>query len=70
VPQVDHACVVKLAIGLGDGVGVDDQLLRERADTGQLLARAHGAGFDAVLHLLHQLQVDRHAGGGVGWVLT
>ena len=66
VAQLDDALVLELAVGLGDGVRVDHELLRERADARQLLARAQRAGFDAVLHLLHQLEVDGHAGRGVG----
>jgi hypothetical protein len=66
VPQFDDAFVFQLAIGLGDGVGIDHELLRERPDTGELFAGTQGAGFDRVLHLLHQLEVDGHAERGVG----
>ena len=66
VAQLDHAFVFELAVGLGDGVGIDHELLRQRPDARQLFARPQRAGFDAVLHLLHQLEVDRHAGRGVG----
>src|SRR5262249_11401991 len=45
----------------GDGVRVDHELLRERPDARQLIARLQGAGLDRVLHLLHELQIDRDA---------
>jgi len=66
VAQLDHAFVLQLAVRLGHGVRVDHQLLGQRADPRQLLARAQRAGFDAVLHLLHDLEVDGHAGRRVG----
>ena len=66
VPQLDHALVLELAVRLGDRVGIDHELLRERPDAGQLVARPQRAGFDGVLHLLHQLQVDGHARRGIG----
>ena len=40
VAQLDHALVLELAVGLGDRVGVDHELLRERANAGQLFAGA------------------------------
>ena len=64
--QLDHALVLELAVGLGDGVRVDHELLRQRPDARQLLARPQRAGFDAVLHLLHQLEVDGNARRGIG----
>ena len=66
VAQLDDAFVLELAVGLGDGVRVDHELLRQRPDAGQLLARPQRAGLDGVLHLLHQLEVDGHAGRGIG----
>src|SRR6516164_6242482 len=66
VPKLDDAFVLELAVGLGHSVRVDHELLRERADARQLLARTQRAGFDAVLHLLHQLEIEGHAGRGVG----
>jgi hypothetical protein len=66
VPKFDDAVVFELAVGLGDGVGIDHQLLGERTDAGQLVAGAERAGFDGVLHLFHQLQVDGDAGGRIG----
>ena len=65
VAQLDHAFVLELAVGLGDRVGIDHELLRERPDAGQLIARPQRARFDGVLHLLHQLQVDGHARRGM-----
>src|SRR5262249_21033624 len=48
-------------VRFGDGVRIDHQLLGQRTDAGQLLARPERPGFDGVLHLLHQLEVDGHA---------
>src|SRR5215475_8346054 len=39
VTQLDHALVLELAIGLGHGVGIDHELLRQWADARQLLPR-------------------------------
>jgi hypothetical protein len=64
--QLDHAVVLELAVCLGDRVGIDHELLRERPDAGQLIAHPQRAGLDGVLHLLHQLQVDGHARRGIG----
>src|SRR5262252_2347964 len=66
VAEFDHALVLELAIRLCDGVRVDDELFGEGTDTGELLARAQSASFDGVLHLLHQLEVDRHAERRIG----
>src|SRR4051812_48369868 len=66
MPQLDDALVFELAVSLGDGVRIDHQLLGDRPDAGQLIARVKRTGLDAVLHLLHQLQVDGNAGGRVG----
>ena len=66
VAQLDDAFVLELAVGLGHGVRVDHELLRQRPDAGQLLARPQRAGFDAVLHLLHQLEVDGNTRRGIG----
>src|SRR5262245_16206800 len=62
VAQLDHALVLELAVCLRDRVRIDDELFRQRPDARQLLARAQRAGFDGVLHLLHQLEVDGDAG--------
>src|SRR5438876_11204878 len=66
VPKLENAVVLELAIGLRDGVRVDDEFFGERTDAGKLVARAKGAGFDGVLHLLHELEVDGNAERGIG----
>ena len=66
VPQLDDAFVLELSIRFRDGIGVDHELLRQRPDSRQLIARPQRAGFDGVLHLLHQLEVNRDAEGRVG----
>src|SRR6266542_4875088 len=59
VPELDEAFVLQLAVGLGDGVRVDDEVLGKRTYPRQLFARSQRAGLDGVLHLLHQLEVNR-----------
>src|SRR5687768_13185686 len=62
LPQLDDAFVLELAICLGHRVRIDHELLREGTNAGQLLARTQRTRLDAVLHLLHQLEVDGNAG--------
>ena len=59
--QIDDPFVFELAIRPGDGVRADHELLRERADGRQRVAGLQSACPDRVLHLLHQLQIDRDA---------
>jgi hypothetical protein len=66
VPQLDDPFVFELAVGLGHGVRVDYELLRQGPDARQLLPRPERPGFDRVLHLLHQLEIDRHARRWIG----
>ena len=61
LPEFDHAFMFELAIGLGHGVGIHDELFREGPDAGQLLAGLQRARFDGVFHLLDQLEINRHA---------
>ena len=60
-PLGDDAGRLQLAIGAGDGVRVDEQPLGQHADRRQLLAGLQPARRDQVLHLVDDLQVDRHA---------
>src|SRR5439155_14428670 len=64
--QLDDPFVFELAISLGHGIWIDHELLRQRTDARQLLARTQRSRFDAVFHLLHQLQINRHARRGIG----
>src|SRR5262245_4912076 len=66
VTQLDDALVLQLAVGLGDGVRVDHEFLRERPDARQLLPGPEGPRLDGVLHLLHQLEVDWNAERRIG----
>ena len=63
MPQLEDSFVLQLAVGADHGVGVHDQVLGELADGGKLIALAKRAGFHRVLHLLHELEVERNAGG-------
>src|SRR5947199_265062 len=38
VPQIDDAFSLELAVGLRDGIGIHDQLLREWPDSRQLIS--------------------------------
>jgi hypothetical protein len=61
VAQLDHAFVLEFSVRLGDGVRIDDETLGKRPDAGQLLPGAKRTGFNGVLHLLDQLQINRDA---------
>jgi hypothetical protein len=63
---LDHdAGAFEFEVGAGDGVGVDDELLGERADRGNLLAGREPGGRDEVFHLVDNLEVDGRAGRGI-----
>src|SRR5262245_24292072 len=49
VAQLEHALVLELPVDLRHRVRVDHQLLRERADAGELLAGTQRPGLDGVL---------------------
>jgi hypothetical protein len=57
--------VLEFGVGLDDGVGADDEVFGEGADAGELVAVAQDAGFGGVLDLLHKLEVEGVAEGGV-----
>src|SRR5262245_17460177 len=59
--ELHDAFALELAIRFRDRVGVDHELLGERPDARQLVAGAQRPRLDGVLHLLHELEVDRHA---------
>jgi hypothetical protein len=56
--------VFELVVGLGDGVGADDEVFGEGADAGKLVAISEEAGFGGVTDLLHELEVEGLSGGG------
>ena len=58
--------MLALPIRLRDGVGVDDEFLCQWSDAGQLLAWPERPGLNAVLHLLHELEVNRDARRWIG----
>src|SRR6185503_6272091 len=60
LPELDHAFALELAIRLRHRVGVDHELLGERPNARQLLAGAQRSGLDGVLHLLHELEINRY----------
>ena len=60
--RLNHAQAFELRIGLGDGVAIDAQLLRQRTDGGKRLARLERPGSGGGFDLIHNLEVDGHAG--------
>ena len=64
-PPNDEALGLQLPVGLGHRVRVDGQRGDDVADLGQLVAGLEVAETQRVLDLMDELQVGRHAGGGV-----
>src|SRR5690606_7085660 len=60
-PLVNDAARFEIVVGLDDGVRRDFELQRERPDRRQLLAGLQQSGRDQVLHLIHDLAIDRDA---------
>jgi hypothetical protein len=58
--------VLEIPVRLRHRVRVDDQVFGHPSDGRQLLTGAEGADVDGVLHLLDELQVDRHARRWIG----
>lgn len=61
VPDFEDAFLLQVAIDLDDGVGVDDEGLGERANSGKLVARDECAGLNGVTNLFLELNVDGDA---------
>src|SRR5258708_33818320 len=64
VTKLKQALVLKLNIGLGNGVMADDKLLGKSADAGHESAILPNPGLDSVSHVLHPLEGAREAGCG------
>src|ERR1043165_3634775 len=60
-PLDDDAGRLQFTVGASDGVWIDQQSFRQDADRRHLLARRKPAGRHQVFHLVHDLQIDRHA---------
>ena len=58
---LDDSGDFELAVGAGDGVRVDHEVARRARGSAAAPRRAQPAGGDEVLHLVDDLQVDRHA---------
>jgi len=58
-------CQLQFLVGLQHRVRVDLQRGGQFLDGGQLVARPEAAQPQRVLHLLNELQVGRHPGGGI-----
>ena len=59
---VEDAAQLHLAVGAGDGVGIDGEIDSDAAYGGELVAGAQGGGGDCGLDLVDELAVDGHAG--------
>ena len=64
-PGFDQPFPRQVGVGAGDGVGIDDQPLRQRANARQLVAHRQLAGGDRQAHLIGDLFVDRRVRPGV-----
>ena len=62
--EFDDAIAFEEGVGLGDGHGVDGELLGDLADGGEEFAGGEAAGGDEGADLVGELAVDGHAGGG------
>src|ERR1700752_3266094 len=63
--QLADAFALELAIRFRDRVRVDHELLGQRPNARQLIPGPQRSDLDGVLHLLHELEVDRHAQGRI-----
>ena len=63
VLQLENPFVFQLPVRADHGIGVHDQVLGDLADSRELIALAERTCFHRVLHLLHELEVERNAGG-------
>ena len=63
VLQLEDSFVFQLPVRADHGIGVHDQVLGDLADGRELIALPQRACFHRVLHLLHELEVERNAGG-------
>ena len=63
-PLLDDALGLQLAVGPRHRIRIDHQPLRQGPDRRQLLARHQSPRRHQVLHLVDDLQVDRHAVAG------
>ena len=63
--QFENAGVFEFGVCLDDSVWADDQFFGEGADAGELITVAQDAGFGGVLDLLHELEVEGVAEGGI-----
>jgi len=60
----DYTRPFQFQVSAGDRVGIDHELLRQHANGRDLVARRQTAGSHKLLHLIDNLNIDRHAVGG------
>jgi hypothetical protein len=61
VLQFKDSFVLQLPVRAHNRIGVHDQILGQLADGRELIALTESAGFDRVLHLLHELEIKGSA---------
>ena len=62
---IEDAADLHLAVGAGDGVGVDGEIDGYATDGGELVSGAEGLGGDGGEDLVDELAIDGDAGVGV-----
>ena len=63
VLQLEDPFVFQFPVRANDCVGVHDQVLGDPTDSRELISFAECTCFYRVLHLLHELEVERYTGG-------
>jgi hypothetical protein len=63
VLQFEDSFVFQLPVRADHCIGVHDQVLGDLTDSRELIAFAERTCFYRVLHLLHELEVERYSGG-------
>jgi hypothetical protein len=60
---LEHAVADEFLVGAGDGIGIDDERLRQDADGGELFADLEPTEGDSLLNLLNDLAKDGDIAG-------
>ncbi len=50
---------LKFSISMGNGIGIENQLLRQISDCWQLITGPQRSGSNEIFHLIHYLQINR-----------
>src|SRR5258706_4578676 len=63
--KLEEPFVLQLRIRFGDSVVADNEFLRQCSDAGKEIALSQNAGFNGMADLLHELQINGGARGGI-----